>query len=382
METDRSVKIDYLAFTFPIACMKSVTTFNSEGHEWRKYEPLPRYPRCSRNETNNVPVTGAWNHNYTALPDIEHIYSVPLDKRNIEADIYNKALINCLHSRMRLWICNVFGLKVGCARGVGGFAYEDSAVLYCEDGGSDIYGMIYWGGNNGTVYIQISGMGCNHVFSGTTSDIIFKWFNHLNITSLKRIDLAVDDYDDVFTCNDALKVYKDDAFYCGSGPKPALGLSSALDANGVLTKEIVNVGSRQSRVYWRIYNKALEQGVSGSWYRSEAELKGVSVDVLLDIQGTFTGLCAYAASINPAPPRSIRSMLGRIAVDAIEQKVKWLRKQASATISRVINFFDGDITAALSMILREEDIENAAFTLPPVYKRLVLEKIEDLSCPF
>jgi hypothetical protein len=45
MQTDRNVKIDYLAFSFPLVCMKSVTSFNSEGHEWHKYASSPIYPK-------------------------------------------------------------------------------------------------------------------------------------------------------------------------------------------------------------------------------------------------------------------------------------------------------------------------------------------------
>ncbi|STG68619.1 replication initiation factor family protein [Escherichia coli] len=81
-------------------------------------------------------------------------------------------------------------------------------------------------------------------------------------------------------------------------------------------------GSRQSRVYWRIYNKALEQKVSGTWNRSEVELKGVPVDVLLDIAGYFTGLCDYAAQINPAKPRKFNPYRPDLA-DEKKQLMHW-----------------------------------------------------------
>ncbi|MEN3259643.1 replication initiation factor domain-containing protein [Sodalis endosymbiont of Spalangia cameroni] len=370
MQTDRAVIIDYLAFSAPLSCMKSVHTFPEPGHEWRKYQFLPcvKAYRCAA---------------YQDLPDVGVVYASSADQIQLRAEEYNKALSACLHARLRRFLAAVFGLVVGPARGTGGFAYEDSAVLYSDEGGSEHFGMIYWGGNNGTFYVQIGGQGCTHVMSGTTPQKIHKWFTHLDITSLKRLDLAVDDYDEIFTCSNALNAYKDDAFYSGMGPKPKLGTSNEIDADGCYTKEIVNVGSRQSRIYWRVYNKALEQKVSGSWYRSEVELKGVPSDVLLDTQGIFTGICAYAASINPTPPASIPVLLGRKSIDAIEAKVRWLRTQASATITKVINFYEGDVEAALSMILREEHVKdkNTTFDLPPVYQTLMMEKVRNMPCP-
>lgn len=378
MTDERLVHIDYLAFSAPVACMKSVTTFAEPGHFWRKYTPEPVYPRFKQVLSDEM-ISDA---DYQLLPDSAPVYTVSSDNVLEMAERYNKALNDCLHQRLRTFIAAEFGLHVGPARGSGGFAYKDSAVLYSNEGGNENFGMLYWGGNHGTFYVQIGGKGCTEVFSGTTPEKIHRWLTHLGITTLKRLDLAVDDYDDIFTCQDALRAYNDEAFYGGHGPKPSLGLASECDASGALTKEIVTVGSRQSRVYWRVYNKALEQQVSGTWYRSEAELKGVSVDVLLDIAGTFTGLCAYAQSVNPAKPRSIPQLLGRKAVDAIEAKVRWLRQQASKTISKVINFVGGDIEAALSLILREKDIADAQLDLPPVYRTLLMEKIRNVSCPF
>ncbi|EKN6178770.1 replication initiation protein [Yersinia enterocolitica] len=371
MTTDRAVSIDYLAFSAPLACMKSVHTFPEKGHEWRKWSYLPSIRVLQRLD-------------YDPLPDSEGLQLASAEVLQRRAALYNTQLIACLHARLRLFIASVFGLVVGPARGSGGFAYEDSAVLYSDEGGAEYFGMIYWGGNNGTFYVQIGGKGCAHVFSGTQPEFIYKWLKHLDITCLKRLDLATDDYDSIFTCHDALRAYKDDAFYAGAGPKPKRGFSNEIDADGCYTKEIVTVGSRQSRIYWRIYNKALEQKVSGTWYRAEAELKGVPCDVLLNIAGTYSGLCAYAASISPAKPQSIPALFGRKAVDAIEAKVYWLRKQASGTIAKVISFFDGDVDAALSMILREEHLNNCeiTFDIPPVYKTLISEKMRSIPCPF
>lgn len=372
-KNERTVFIDYLAFSSPLSAMKDVDSFPEKGFEWRKFQYLPSYRHYQNSNVYTCPVS------YQGVP--ESFSSVMTEE---QLSRYSDDLYACYFSRLKTWIASVFGLVVGVPRGKGGFAYDDSAVLYSDEGGSDHMGMLYWGGNKDTFYVQISGMGCTHVFSGTTPHKIHKWFKHLDITRLKRLDLATDDYDGIFTCNAALSAYRDDAFYGGKGPKPKLEIAQAIDSDGCQTKELVSVGSRQSRVYWRIYNKALEQKISGVWYRSEVELKEISSDVLLNTASIYTGICDYAAQINPSVPSSIPKLLGRKAIDSIEAKVKWLRNQASASIAKVFHFFNGDIETVLSMIVREEHINdmNLRLDIPPVYQTLLNEKLNTSQCPF
>lgn len=370
---DRAVIVDYLAFSAPLSVMKDVHTFQEKGFEWRKFQYLPSYRHYQCSNIYQI------SDGYDDIPD--EISSIMTEEQK---EKYYTDLYLCYFSRLKRWISSVFGLVVGIPRGKGGFAYQESAVLYSDEGGDTQFGMLYWGGNKETFYIQISGKGCTHVFSGITPKKIYKWLIHLDIYRVNRLDLATDDYDGIYTCQSALTAYQDDAFYGGKGPKPKLETTRAIDSDGCPTKEIVSIGSRQSRVYWRIYNKALEQKVSGIWYRSEVELKDISTDVLLNIASIYTGLCAYSAQINPSKPQSIPKLLGRKAIDSIESKVKWLRKQASANIAKVFHFFNGDINTVLSMIIREEHINdmNLKFDIPPIYQSLMNEKLKTNQYPF
>ncbi|MDR0218070.1 MAG: replication initiation protein, partial [Enterobacteriaceae bacterium] len=108
------------------------------------------------------------------------------------------------------------------------------------------------------------------------------------------------------------------------------------------------------------------------------------IEVLLNTQGTYTALCPYAASINPAKPAPIPVLLGRKAIDSIESKVRWLRKQGSKSIAKLIHFFEGDTQAVLSMIVRDEHISdlNLKLDLPPIYQTLINEKLGVSTCPF
>lgn len=370
---ERPVIIDWFAFSAPFSVMKDVDKFQEKGFRWEKFKTLPSYRNYKKSNVYRVP------DSYEQFPSVENDV---MSEEQIEQ--YLNDVFNCYFSRLRTWLSSVFGLYMGAPLGYGGHYYSDSASLYSDEGGCERYGVVFWGGNNDSFFVQINGHGCAHVFNGTTPQKIHKWLSFLDITDINRIDLATDDYDGIFTVDAAKKAFENDAFYGGRGPKPNRKVEFEDDGNGNRSIDVLRVGSRQSRVFWRVYDKALEQKISGIWYRSEVELKKVSIDILLDITGTYVGLCDYAAQINPSEPKPIPKLLGRKATDSIEAKVRWLRKQASKNIAKVFHFFNGDINTVLSMIIREEHISdmNIKFDIPPIYQTLLNEKLKTNQCPF
>lgn len=368
----RPVFIDWLAFSAPLSTMKYVDTYPNLGALFHKFEYLPSLQSYAQ--------ANHYTDNQTINPtDVPQLAVTEKQQAQYFSDLYS-----CYLSRLKVWIATVFGLSMGAPRGKGGNGYSDAIPLYSEDGGYDQLGLVYLGGNNETFFVQIPGKGCQYVFNSTTPLEVYSWLKHLDITQINRIDLATDDYDGVFTVDAAKKAYKDDAFYGGKGPKPKRKVEFEDDDEGNLTIDMIRVGSRQSRVFWRVYDKALEQKVTGSWYRSEVELKKISIDVLLDLAGIYVGLCPYAAQINPCKENRLPKSMMRKAIDSIEANVRWLRKQASANLAKVFHFFNGDINAVLSMIIREEHISdmNLKFDIPPLYQKLVNDKLQTNRCPF
>ncbi|WP_283126877.1 replication initiation factor domain-containing protein [Providencia stuartii] len=359
---EQAVFIDFLAFTLSMSAFKDIHTYDKKGFEWRKYPAIPD-PRCFKAER-------FVNDSAGLTPE--------------QANEYLSALTQCYFDRLRLFIADFFGLSMGVPRGRGGHFYDDSATLYSYEGSEDSLGTVYFGGNKDTVYIQISGKGCAHVFSYTTPMEIRNILNFLDITTLKRLDLATDDYTGIYTCQAALRDYKDDAFYVGHGPKPCIESAFAISADGEPTKEIVTVGSRKSRIYWRIYNKALEQKVTGIWYRSEVELKGVSTDSLLNISGTYTGICAYSAQINVAKPARILRGQARKAVDSIESSIRWIRKQGSKTLAKVFHLVEGDAAKFIDLLIQDKHLTDShlSFDIPRVYQNILREKLAVSQTPF
>ncbi|HEL8025868.1 TPA: replication initiation factor domain-containing protein [Escherichia coli] len=396
---ERCVFIDHLAFTIHMSSLRDLETIDLRGHEWRKYSNLPRFssffPRFDPFFNDRLARIPANEHFVGWLPsdaECDRICSgISGDKAFIESQIqlFNDSLAAAYVERLKQWLACAFGLRMGPERGRGGYNYQYSAALFSEDAGYEHHGLVFWGGNNATVYVQISGLGCAHVFSGTEPVVIHKWLTHLGVTRLKRIDLAIDDYEGCFTCEGAFRDHQAGAFYGGRGPHPGVANANKWDGRGQFKQEMYMFGSRTSRVYWRVYNKALEQGVTGIWYRSEVELKGFDVDVLLDIAGYFAGLCEYAAQIEPSPPvrpNPYRPSLSdeRRAADSLEHSVRWIRRQCSKTIAKILRIIGQDYEALFSLIVRSEDVVdyNLCFPVPDVYQQIISDKLYNRDVPF
>ncbi|ELX5457621.1 replication initiation factor domain-containing protein [Salmonella enterica] len=386
-EMDRPVNIDYLAFVLHSSAVKDFVTF-PEQTEWRKYGTLPTYrSHVLARDTffNDVinPKTRMWCPFTNG--DIEEAFDEFVDdytfpnkdfggdfraaRKALDEQLhnYNQKLMEARIEMIRRWLAAEFGLHLGVFRGYGRYNYHDHAPLYAyNDTDRTELGVLYVGGNDNTVFVQINGHGCKHVFSGTSPEHLHKWFTHLGIMKINRLDLCVDDFDDVFTVEHAFRDFKNDAFYRGRGRR----ISSTKGYKYTIgDEESLRIGSRKSLLFWRIYNKALEQGLDLIWNRSEAELHEVTVDILLDIRGYFTGLCDYAAQLNPAEPRKINPFKPslfdkRLALHSFDSSVKWLRKQGSKKLAAVLHVLGGDIEAFIKTVIKEEHIQDENIRLP------------------
>lgn len=382
------VNIDHLSFSAPLSSMALVDSMPN-SIKWHNFERMPSPVKHSyvysqshnqfvgRPQLEQLPEKPEPMPKYEQKPDIKIVFNAPDDRKGDYAEDYNTRLTICYYSRLLSFIYHVLDFSIGEERGFGQFFYKNSRPLYLKrSNGTELAGMLFYEGNKDTFFIQISGAGCRDLFARVHPVTVHGWINHLGVTQLNRIDLCVDDYTGNFDTTYALKAAYDDFFYGGAGPYPIYGQDCRYDRTGQAVRDIVTVGSRQSKVYWRVYDKSLEQGVTGTWYRSEAELKRVDVDVLLDVAGHFTGLCDFARSINAEPPVRFNKR-ARQAIDSIESKIKWLRRQCGTSLAQVIEFCFGDVNRALSLVLKTDDA--ISYGLPPMYQMLVAEKMGQLE---
>lgn len=347
--SENVVRVDALSFSFNVSYMRDLS-------QWYEFKSVSGY--------NGV------------LPEFPNAPS-QIDFRTglaLSADDYQRQLDDYLHEhysavyqRIFLFFDRIFGLSVGPVRSRGMQGYSHSCRLFSPDGKHEC-GWLMFGGiaQKNTAHVQLSGVGCRHLFMHTTPYLLWNTLRGLGVTRLSRVDLCFDDFTGNFSTDYALTAYDDRAFLTGAG-----GCIQQLDirrprAGDRLKGDTIYVGARKSRIYWRIYDKALEQNLDGvSWFRSEVELKKVTVDVLSNVDAYFVGICDYSASViskhiehvQKLPPDERRVQENLLPCLELLGRVKRVRRQFAKIAGDVLDIFDGDTGAAFGLLACPDAVE-------------------------
>lgn len=347
--SENVVRVDALSFSFNVSYMRDLS-------QWYEFKSVSGY--------NGV------------LPEFPQAPS-QIDFRTglaLSADDYQHKLDDYLHEhysavyqRIFLFFDRIFGLSVGPVRSRGMQGYSHSCRLFSPDGKHEC-GWLMFGGiaQKNTAHVQLSGVGCRHLFMHTTPYLLWNTLRGLGVTRLSRVDLCFDDFTGNFSTDYALTAYDDRAFLTGAG-----GCIQQLDirrprAGDRLKGDTIYVGARKSRIYWRIYDKALEQNLDGvSWFRSEVELKKVTVDVLSNVDAYFVGICDYSASViskhiehvQKLPPDERRVQENLLPCLELLGRVKRVRRQFAKIAGDVLDIFDGDTGAAFGLLACSDAVE-------------------------
>ena len=146
--------------------------------------------------------------------------------------------------------------------------------------------------------------------------------------------------------------------------------------DGKIIGHTLSVGSRSSKIYLRIYDKAMEQRVAGPWYRIELEIKDERAEILQTILLFETGvgrvisgiLNQYIRFVIPsndtnksrwktAPwwTRLVASMdklqlTKKPQEKSIEEVREWVKKQIGPTLAMLMIYDEGDMTQLFQTI--------------------------------
>ena len=354
-----SVIIDHLSFSFRLSELRHCHKAGFSGRTSKNQNLFPLPPKVQSSEGKT-------------LEEIES------HRRVIESqklDFYEKSL--------KVFVSHVLGFELSAPRDKGFHGYINSLTLKTVTG-VDV-GFVGIGGQNDTVFIQISGAGCKHLFDYTSKFVLHHWLNTvLSISYLSRIDLAKDDYDGNFDCDYAHRAYIDGAFRTGKGGKmPVFKDASEYvydnDLQKIFDVEMVCVGKRTSPIYWRVYNKKLEQKLHKEdliWYRSEAELKKWTVDALLDVDAVFAGLNVFSQSMENTQGVRTKSMSkSKEACIELASRVRWFRHAAGRALGDILELVEGDISKAIGLLLPDKAI-GEKLGIPPTYKNLISHVLE------
>ncbi|MFJ5359697.1 replication initiation factor domain-containing protein [Pectobacterium sp. CHL-2024] len=253
-----------------------------------------------------------------------------------------------LEQRLTGLVNKFLGLHLSPATGRGYQGYlEHHAIL--DSSGEQNCGVLAHGGNENTFYLYLNGHGCKLFFENRTAGDLHKFLTEvLQVYRLNRIDIAYDDYSGSTDVQSVVDAYDAGAFYAGRGVAPQIQIITTRREQKSLG-ETVYVGSRTSQVYWRTYDKNAEQKIlnpTTPWIRHEAELKKISVDLLLDIDAAFAGCNAFAAALVATEPVVVRTRVEKAAV-SLESKIGWARRAVGKTLRSLIDAFDAPTALAL-----------------------------------
>ena len=341
------VIVDHLAFTFSASVAR-------DFEQWFEFNKVSGYVGT----LPKMPVPPAIVNYETgkSLSGIEY-------QQALEA--YHEKSHLVIFERLSVFFDRVLGLYVGPIRSRGMHGYTYSCRLLSLDGASEC-GYLMFGGNNDTIHVQISGSGCRYVFADKSPSVVYNILKGLGVSVLSRVDLAFDDFIGLATCHYAELAYSDGAFRSAArGSVPSIDPRRPRRADGSLIGETIYVGSRQSRIYWRIYDKALEQKLFGvTWYRSEVELKRVSIDVLSDVTGYFMGICDYSSSIISGYSEELKKLPkeerdkknSMLPCLRLLSRLRCTRRQVGSVVGDVLAVFEGDVGAAFGLLMNPADV--------------------------
>tara|TARA_R110001606_G_C15389779_1_gene651394 strand:+ start:1148 stop:2308 length:1161 start_codon:yes stop_codon:yes gene_type:complete len=354
--------IDHLSFSFPLADLRHLRRSPSFGSTVDSQTLFPEFPNIKQ-ELKTEGLTHA-----------EALHAIDVQKQRI-----NDAKSDFYYRSLRAFASVVLGFELSAPRDKGFHGYQNSLNLLTQEGNQ--VGFVGIGGQRNTVYFQISGEGCKHLWSHTTPFILHHWLSKvLSISYLSRIDIARDCYDDVFNCKNAETNFFQKAFARKKGgPNPTMAPRHSFTVEGVYDVEMTTIGKRTSPVYWRIYNKKLEQGINEPdliWYRNEVELKKWSVDSLLDPDSTFAGICDFSQQmINSDGVHTSSSPIATTAATDLASRVKWVRRMCGKALSDIFEITEGDIQTLLGLLVPDKYITGKSLDIPNTYKQLLTEQL-------
>lgn len=292
-------------------------------------------------------------------------------------DSFVECVLEVEHIRLQQFVQRVLGLRLGSSRSFGRFFYSHSYPLMDAKMKRTV-GFVAFGGNRNTMYFQISGTGCKHVFSHTNKQRLHHWLSFFGVTEFTRLDLFFDDFDGNYSPEHALTAYKDLAFNRLNGGCTPKAEPHYLYENGEqVGLDIIRVGARTSNIYWRCYDKAREQEYEGIWNRNEVELKRVSIDALLDTAEFYASLCRYSASMNLETTNVfdlVRKQKAK-AVASLQKKTEWIRRMCGRAIYDLVEDWGlGAEEALLLMVGADADgncKHGGAVSAPPIFGQLL-----------
>lgn len=256
--------------------------------------------------------------------------------------------------------------------------------------------VMYDGSENMGCHVEMSGQACREY--ETRGGKYFKWWPTLSEVleahgSFSRIDLAIDDRSGLLSLDEIERKIK--AGEVRSKFRTARPGTEHNLADGTKIGQTIYFGSKSSSIQMRFYDKALEQGVDGTWIRTEIQARderatAVVVALLGDVpvghiaSGVFRNYVVFVEK-NKTDTNKARwavcewwnSYLGSVEAIrlSIEQKPRtlkevesWVNKQIGPTLAMLMLANEGDTSWI------NEVMVNSKYRLKPKHYAMIASR--------
>lgn len=235
---------------------------------------------------------------------------------------------------------HIFGFTITARNQTGRNFYKQSYVL------GEQMGLVCIGGQRNTILVMLSGRGCSFAKQGWERRLYTYLTTLAQRPRLTRIDLAHDDFDGE-NINVDWGNSQDDigGFQCGNRAPNIEYKGNWKRPNG--RGRTLNIGSRESGKYLRIYEKGRAEGDSeDNWQRAEVEFKSVDkilpFDMLLAPSEYFLGSYPCFKEIsNDIQPERIETLKKNTTI-TLNAAIATIKHQYGKYINFFSKFLDAD----------------------------------------
>jgi phage replication initiation protein len=267
------------------------------------------------------------------------------------------------------------GFKVTRPTGRKLYRYDNSCAILDREG--SLVGRVAWGGNAGTMLVELSGEGCRWIDS---------WrYVHFQLEILaariSRCDVALDDFAGVAVNIRELAQQACDGAFRGEGRPPRTRFLDDHGNNTGCTLYVGRKGHKELCVYekgkalkdetspWiRVEQRFYGKHVGGEFGPEHVGKRGLPLSMLLDPLRFFRGAHAW-----------LGELCQRVGLDVMTEKLKVVKAKVEATASAMTRWLGTQCGPSLGLILRALGDDALAFLRDHVTRESLPSRFKSLG---
>ena len=199
------------------------------------------------------------------------------------------------------------------------------------------YGEVHYGGQRGTVLIELKGVGCSMAKEGWEARM-FDFLQQAIRPRITRIDLAIDFFNGEYTPEQA-EIDHDNGFFDNHNMRPKSERKGTAWRKEDGTGKTFYIGRLKNSRYVRVYEKGRQLGDKDSkWVRFEIQFNHGDIDIpndiLIDEGSYFCGAFPICASFQNMPEAKRFDTVKKVLNKTFDHKLK----HGKNAVGKLVNF--------------------------------------------